>query len=407
MALFSAHTNRRFVTTFVQHYLRYDRDNPFIFISTLLAFLGIAAGVMVLMIAMAIMNGTYTQFREKLFVMNYPLTITSYGDGVSQATLDAISEKFPRLKLSPYYTTQVITRNDTSLQGSMVFGVDFAREAAINPVLARTVPKHPSASRYRIIIGDGLAVEMGARVGDKLILYFSEQQAMGLGTMPLQKRFIIDGIFDSGLAAYDKAIIYTTQDALRKLLHRKAGLYDGVHIYSTNAMADLKKLRAILPDDLDIEGWWQQNGSFYSAMAMEKKALFLVLLLIILVASLNIISSLLMTVMSRRSEIALMRTLGTTRREIYAIFFRLGLIIGGAGIVAGTFFGWLGIWTLKTFDLISLPPDVYGDTKLPVDLLWSDFGFILLGACLIILLSSLYPARKAASTDPLHVLRNE
>ena len=400
-------SDRTFIATFVRHYLRYDRDNPFIFVSTLLAFLGITAGVMVLMIAMAIMNGTYTQFKEKLFVMNYPLTITSYEDGVTQATLDAIAEHFPQLKLSPYYTTQVITRNDKALQGSVVFGVDFAREAAINPILARTLPKHPSASPYRMIIGDGLAVEMGAKAGDKLILYFSEQQAVGLGTMPLQKRFLIDGVFDSGLAAYDKAIIYTTQKALRKLLHRKEGLYDGVHIYSTDAMTDLKKIRAILPDDLDIQGWWQQNGSFYSAMTMEKKALFLVLLLIILVASLNIISSLLMTVMSRRSEIALMRTLGATRREIYTIFFRLGLIIGGAGIVAGALLGWLGIWVLKTFDLISLPPDVYGDTKLPVDLLWSDFGFILFGATLIIILSALYPARKAAATDPLHVLRNE
>ena len=83
------------------------------------------------------------------------------------------------------------------------------------------------------------------------------------------------------------------------------------------------------------------------------------------------------------------------------------MIIGGAGILTGAALGWLGIWVLKTFDLITLPPDVYGDTKLPVDLLWSDFGLILLGAALIVLLSALYPARKAAATDPLHVLRNE
>jgi putative ABC transport system permease protein len=401
------HTDRKFITTFVRHYLRYDRDNPFIFISTLLAFLGITAGVMVLMIAMAIMNGTYEQFKEKLFVMNYPLTITSYDEGVSQATIDAIAEQFPTLKLSPYYTTQVITRNDKALQGSVVFGVDFAREAAINKILAKTLPSKPSASQYRMIIGDGLAAEMGVKAGGKLILYFSEQQAVGLGTMPLQKRFVVDGVFDSGLAAYDKAIIYTTQAALRKLLRRKADLYDGVHIYSDEPMKDIGKIRALLPDDLDIQGWWQFNGSFYSAMEMQKKALFLVLLLIILVASLNIISSLLMTVMSRRSEIALMRTLGASRRTIHAIFFRLGLIIGGAGILVGSLLGWLGIWVLKTFDLISLPPDVYGDTRLPVDLLWSDFGFIVLGAVLIIILSALYPARKAAATDPLHVLRNE
>ena len=156
-----------------------------------------------------------------------------------------------------------------------------------------------------------------------------------------------------------------------------------------------------------IEGWWQQNGNFFAAMEMEKKALFLVLLLIILVASLNIISSLLMTVMSRRSEIALMRTLGATQVEIKAIFFRLGLIIGTAGIVAGTLLGSLGIWILKTFDLISMPEDVYGTSKLPVDLSMSDFGLIILGTSIIILLSALYPAKKASQTDPLTVLRNE
>jgi putative ABC transport system permease protein len=400
-------THNRFVTTFVRHYLRYDRDNPFIFISTLLAFLGITAGVMVLMVAMGIMNGTYTQFKDRLFVMNYPLTITSYDKGVTQATVDGIAEAFPHLKLSPYYTTQVIARNDEAIQGSMVFGVDFAQEAAINKVLRKTLTNFPAKTPWRMIIGDGLAVETGVKKGDKLTLLFSEQQAAGLGTLPLQKRFVIDGIFDSGLAAYDKAIIYTTHEALKRLLKREKDLYDGIHIYSDNAMRDIRKIRAILPDDLDIQGWWQLNGSFYSAMELQKKALFLVLLLIILVASLNIISSLLMTVMSRRGEIALMRTLGATRREIYAIFFRLGLIIGGLGIAAGTVLGWAGIWILKSFDLITLPADVYGDTRLPVDLLWSDFGAILLGASLIILLSSLYPARKAAATDPLHVLRNQ
>ena len=142
-------------------------------------------------------------------------------------------------------------------------------------------------------------------------------------------------------------------------------------------------------------------------MEMEKKALFLVLLLIILIASLNIISSLLMTVMSRRAEIALMRTLGATKLEIKSIFFKLGLIVGSAGIIMGALLGGLGIWILKTFDLISMPEDVYGTSRLPIDLTMNDFGLIILGTSIIIFLSSLYPARKASQTDPLTVLRNE
>jgi putative ABC transport system permease protein len=196
-------------------------------------------------------------------------------------------------------------------------------------------------------------------------------------------------------------------EAFEKLLKRQKGYYDGLHIYSQNPMDEIEDIKAQLPQSVVIEGWWQQNGSFFAAMEMEKKALFLVLLLIILVASLNIISSLLMTVMSRRREISLLRTLGATQKEIKSIFFRLGIIIGSAGIVVGVFLGGLGIWLLKTFDFISMPEDVYGTSKLPVDLMMSDLALIILGTGIIIFLSSLYPARKASQTDPLVVLRNE
>jgi putative ABC transport system permease protein len=386
--------------------LKYDRENPFIFISAILAFLGIATGVMVLMIAMGIMNGTQEEFTKKLFVMNYPLTLLPIEENaVNDTLIGELSQKFPHLKFSPYYTTQVITKNDGAVQGSLLYGVDFAKESAINPVFAKA--KGNTQSKFRVVIGDSLSFEMNAPEGKKVTLYFSEQQAVGFGTMPLQKRFTVDGVFDSGLKAYDKAIMYTSLEAFEKLLKRKQGIYDGLHIYTKNPLDEIESIKAVLPQNVIIEGWWQQNGNFFAAMQMEKKALFLVLLLIILVASLNIISSLLMTVMSRRSEIALMRTLGATKREIKMIFFRLGFIIGFFGIFAGVILGASGIWVLKTFDIISMPADVYGTSKLPVDLTIGDFGLIILGTSVIILLSSLYPARKASQTDPLTVLRNE
>jgi len=398
--------NKKFVGKIIKHYLKYDRENPFIFISALLAFLGIAAGVMVLMIAMGIMNGTQKEFSKKLFVMNYPLTVLPIEENAVNIDLvKRLSHEFPTMKFSPYYTTQVITKNDGSVQGSLLYGVDYKRESALNDVFKKAVGSEKS--KFKVVIGEGLSFEMNAMKRDKVTLYFSEQTAVGFGTMPLQKRFIVDGVFSSGLKAYDKAIMYTTLEAFEKLLKRKIGYYDGLHIYSQHPIEEIEKVRKALPPSVVIEGWWQQNGNFFSAMEMEKKALFLVLLLIILVASLNIISSLLMTVMSRRSEIALISTLGATKKEIRAIFFRLGLIIGIAGMVAGTVMGALGIWALKTFDIISMPEDVYGTSKLPVDLMMSDFSFILLGTFIIILLSSLYPAKKAAQTDPLTVLRNE
>ncbi len=400
--------NKTFVRRIIRHYLKYDKENPFIFISAMLAFLGIAAGVMVLMIAMGIMNGTQKEFKKKLFVMNYPLTVLPVReDAVNDRLIERLSNAFPHLKFSPYYTTQVITKNEGAVQGSLLYGVDFAKESAINPIFKEASAKGGATTPFRVIIGDSLSYEMDTPVGNKVTLYFSEQQAIGFATMPLQKRFVVDGIFDSGLKAYDKAIMYTTLEAFERLLKRKPGVYDGLHIYTQKPLEEIKEIRKVLPDTVVIEGWWQQNGNFFSAMEMEKKALFLVLLLIILVASLNIISSLLMTVMSRRSEIALMRTLGATQKEIRMIFFKLGLAIGTAGMSAGTVLGLLGIWILKTFDIISMPADVYGTSKLPVDLTFGDFGMIIAGTAVIILLSSLYPARKAAQTDPLTVLRNE
>ncbi len=405
--------NRKFIHKIIRHYLKYDKDNPFIFVSMLLAFMGIATGVMVLMIAMGIMNGTEKEFKKRLFVMNYPITlIPTNSNSINNNLILKLQKEFPNMRFSPYYTTQVITKSGSNVNGSILYGVDFKKEAEINEVFKKALDNSsPLNSKYDMIIGKTLAGTLGVSINKKLTLYFSEQQAIGFGTMPLQKRFKIIGEFDSGLKAYDKAIIYSSLEAFEKILKRRVGYYDGLHVYTKHAIRNSKRLKEFLRvnhlSSIIVEGWWEQNKSFFSAMEMEKTALFLVLLLIILVASLNIISSLLMTVMSRRSEIALLRTLGASKWEIKRIFFKLGIIIGASGIIAGTILGFIGIWILKTFDIVPLSVDVYGFSRLPVDLTTTDFISIIIGTIIIVILSSLYPAFKASSTDPLTVLRNE
>jgi putative ABC transport system permease protein len=236
---------------------------------------------------------------------------------------------------------------------------------------------------------------------------FSKLQPAGLSLMPLSKRFTIEGLFRSGLNAYDESYYYTSFKTFEKILGRKPGRYDGIHIESKHPMRDIEFLKEELPDTVGIIGWWQQNGNFFAAMQMEKRALFIVLMLIILIASLNIVSSLLMTVMNRRSDVALLLSLGASKKEIRAIFFRLGLIIGVGGVVVGTLLGLGGMEILRHFDIISLPEDVYGTSRLPLKLETVDFVSIIVGALVISLLSSLYPARKASQIDPLKVLRNE
>ncbi|CAA6823086.1 MAG: Lipoprotein releasing system transmembrane protein LolC [uncultured Sulfurovum sp.] len=406
--------NNIFVNKIIKHYLKYDKDNPFIFISSILSLLSVAAGVMVLMLAMGIMNGTQKEFKKRLFVMNYPLTLIPIGyQNVNDELISNLSTKFPELIFSPYYITHVASKSGYGGSASQLYGVDFKQEAKINEVFNKSLENSiSSTSKYKLVVGETVLEESLLKHGDKLTLLFLKGETVGFGTMPTQKRFIIDSTFSSGLKNYDKVIMYTTHAAFQKVLKRDPTIYDGIHIYSANAMADIERINSYLKsinkyEGVRLQGWWEQNASFFAAMEMEKKALFLVLLLIILVAALNIISSLLMTVMSRRTEIAFMKTLGATSAEIKNIFFKLGAIIGFIGILLGTILGLIGMWVLTTFPIIQLSEDVYGFTKLPVDLTLLDFVLIIIGAIVIVMISSIYPAKKASSTDPLKVLRNE
>jgi putative ABC transport system permease protein len=224
---------------------------------------------------------------------------------------------------------------------------------------------------------------------------------------PRMKRFDVKGTFDSGLSAYDKAYSYTTLESLQKILRIPANLYDGIHVFSQTPQEDILKIKKYLPMSVSIKGWWEDNTNFFAALELEKTALFIVLMLIILIASINIISSLLMTVMNRRSEIALLISLGASSAEIKKVFLYLGIVIGIAGILAGIVLGLSGLWILSNFELVSLPKDVYPTSTLPLDLSMLDFFMIVIGAFVIVLISSFYPAKKASEVDVLTVLRNE
>ncbi len=397
--------DKRFVNFIVKRYLRFDKEQPFIFLSALLAFLGISVGVMVLIVAMGIMNGFDKEFEKKLFTMNYPLTIyPKYSTTLSEDLLDRLEKRFPDLLFSPYISSQVIYKKGQKLEGGVVFGVDFEKELKINEVLRKYVKNPPQ--KFEAIVGKELWDGLFLTPDEKIFFIFTKAQPSGFSISPVFKRFKVVGYFHSGLIAYDKAYSYTTLYAMRKILSMPKG-YTGIHVYSPRPQKDIKFLHDVLPESVGVVGWWQQNGNFFAALKMEKRALFIVLMLIILVASLNIISSLLMTVMNRRKEIALLLSLGATPKEIKAIFFRLGVVIGGFGIVTGAVLGLLGIYVLQHFDIVDLPADVYGTSHLPVDLSWIDFTSVLVGAAVIILLSSIYPAKKATKVSVIDVLRNE
>lgn len=400
----------------LRRYLRFDKTQPFISITAILAFIGVGVGVMVLIVAMAIMNGMSKEFEKKLFVMNYPITLfaTSHR-GISENVLLALEEKFPKLSFSPYLKIQSVAKSHNSMSAGLVFGVDIKREAKINEVLAKAIESIDIAEFYQdkfsIIIGKSLSNILFVEENDKINLFFTQLQPTGLSLSPTMKRFKISGLFDSGLKAYDVSYIYTNIAAIAAIKNLKTLVYDGIHIFSQEPMKDIKIIKQALQEipnyGIGAEGWWQQNESFFSAMALEKRVLFIVLMLIILMASLNIISSLLMVIMNRRKEIALLLSLGATSREIKRTFFWLGNLIGIGGIALGIVLAGIALYILSTFPIISLPADVYGITQLPIELSMIDFLLTITGAIIIVCLSSYYPAKKASKIDALSVLRNE
>jgi len=395
------------VSYLVKRFLRFDKEQPFIFLSALLAFSGIALGVMVLIIAMALMNGFDNEFKKKITVMNYPLTIQpKFFGSVDTALLNQLEEKFPELSFSPYINSSILCRYDSMLEGGYLFGVDFNREAKVNDIVAIGLKKHVPVG-FEVMTGAALLKEYSIAQDDRLTYIFTQLEPGGIAMTPKMKRFKVTATFDSGLSAYDKGYSYTTIESMQKILGIPAGLYDGIHVHSLNPEADISRIRAVLNDSVSIRGWWEDNGNFFAALKMEKMSLFIVLMLIILIAAINIISSLLMTVMNRRSEIALLISLGASKQEVKKVFLILGVIIGTLGIVTGSLLGFLGIWILGTFDIISLPADVYPTSTLPLDLTVVDFFSIIIGAFVIVLLSAWYPAKKAADVDVLTVLRNE
>ena len=400
--------NKELINFIVKKYLKFDKKNPFISISAILAFIGVAIGVMVLILSMAIMNGTAKEFERKLFTMNYPLTIYSKGaNSVTEDLLLDLEANFKNLKFSPFISTQAIVQNANNMSGGMIFGVLPEKEAKINPIFKEALSDF-DFSKFDIITGVGISDKLLLTQNSKLTLYFTELNPAGFSLMPKMKRFDYISSFNSGLSAYDKAYMYTTIEALQTLLQKDIGTYDGIHVHSDDAFVDIEKLRTFLQDKrVGVVGWWQQNGNFFAAMKMEKTALFIVLMLIILVASLNIISSLLMTVMSRRKEIALLLSMGASSKEIKSIFLKVGMAIVFGGIILGIILGFIGYFLLDTFDIVSLPADVYGSAKLPLDLAVTDFISIVVGSIVIVLLSSFYPASRVTKIDVIDVLRNE
>ncbi|MGB6977421.1 MAG: lipoprotein-releasing ABC transporter permease subunit [Gammaproteobacteria bacterium] len=404
-------------------YTRAKRRNHFISFISLASMIGIALGVTVLITVLSVMNGFDEEIKHRIFDMARQVTVSTY-DGVlpQWQTLQRQLARFPNIvAVAPFVNGQGILTNQGVSQPILVTGVLPNEETQVSQLPSKMVQGFLSALRpgeFGIVIGKNLAQQLGLKIGDKVPLFVPKASVTPAGMIVRFKRFTIVGLFnvgggfgfDTGMAMInlqDAQVLYELGDSVSGLRLKVPDLYTAPKVAS--------KLQNSLSEQYTVSDWTQEYGTFFKAIRMEKSMMFFILVLIIAVAAFNLVSSLVMIVTDKRSEIAILRTLGASPREIMATFMVQGCIIGIVGTLLGVIGGVLLALNATTIvahlqDLLHvqfISANVYFIDFLPSHLQWSDVWRISVIALALSLLATLYPAWQAARTQPAEALRYE
>ncbi|WP_132700488.1 lipoprotein-releasing ABC transporter permease subunit [Reinekea marinisedimentorum] len=401
-------------------YLRAKRRNHFISFISALSMAGLTLGVMVLIIVLSVMNGFDQEMRNRILGMVPHATISLPGEmRTQQEIIDKALEHPLVVGASEYIETQGMVVANDNTRGALLSGV--------NPDTVGTVSILPenmiagdisdlSDTPFSAIVGSTLARILGVGVGDKITLIVPEMSVNIASIQPRFKRFEVVGLFEVG-AELDANLVVTHIDDLGKLM-LYGGAVDGVQLKTT----DLFKARQIalevgrkLTDIYYVGDWTRTQGNLFQAIQLEKRLVGLLLFMIIAVAGFNTVSSLVMLVTDKQAEIAVLRTLGATKRQILSIFMVQGTAIGLIGITVGVVLGVIGAltiadilsWIENTFNIQFLNANVYFISYIPSELKWSDVTIIASASFLISVLSTIYPAWKASRISPAEALRYE
>ncbi|MDP4577153.1 MAG: FtsX-like permease family protein, partial [Burkholderiaceae bacterium] len=323
------------------------------------------------------------------------------------------------LATAPFAMGQAMTVRGDQMKGLMIRGIDPAQEAGVTPALAALDAGSLdglSLKRFGVVVGRELAISMGLSIGDGLSLVTADTAAGPVGILPRMKTFEVVGIFASGHHDYDSSLVFVHQrDALaffrgQALVGLRARLADMQEAPNVSSVIGTQ-----LPPGLVARDWTQENRNWFAAVQLEKRMMFIILTLIIAVAAFNLVSMLVMTVMDKRGDIAILRTLGAQRGSILLIFVVQGASLGVLGVLLGLVLGVtgalnIGEWVAgleSLFGFQVLPKGIYLINQLPSDLRLNDViqvGFVSL---MLSLLATLYPSWRAANTDPAEALRHD
>ncbi|WP_150287277.1 lipoprotein-releasing ABC transporter permease subunit [Rhabdaerophilum calidifontis] len=411
----------RFEWIVAWRYLRARRRDGFISVIAGFSFLGIMLGVATLIVVMAVMNGFRQELMGKILGVNGHAFIQPYGDALTD--YEGIAARVAKAKgvtlAAPIVEGQVLAASPGSTSGALVRGVreaDLRRFSSIaNNIIDGSLDGFDGSEK--IAIGRRLAGFLGLGIGDKLRLLSPKGPSTPFGSAPRQKAYEIGAIFEIGMSEFDSSFIFMPlkEAQLYFDMEGQAALIE-VFVENADRMDDvLPAIREAVGKPHALTDWRFRNRTFFGALEVERNVMFLILTLIVLVAALNIISGLTMLVKDKARGIAILRTMGATRRSILMIFVIAGAAIG----VGGTFFGFL-LGVLITWNVESLrqfvswvsgsqifPPELYFLSRLPADMRPAEVVAIVVMALTLSLLATLYPAWRAAKLDPVEALRGE
>jgi len=395
-------------------YLKARRKEGFISVISFLSVAGVAVGVMALVVVIAVMTGAEKDFRKRILGVEPHVLVMTYSGRInnSQALLEQVDQIKTVTAVSPIIFAQTMIRTSNSLSGAMVRGID--PDCRVNPIKGISREKlvkdlgliQKKGALPGIVLGKELAVNIGAGPGDKIVLMSPGGMISPVGHIPSLKRFVVKGTFESGMYEYDTSLAYVHIKEAQKLMGMKDKVSAlGVWVDNVFAADQVKKaIETELKAPFYARDWMEINKSLFSALKLEKAAMFIILTLIILVAAFNIASALIMMVMEKTKDIAVLKAMGATDGLVRRIFMVKGMIIGLLGTLFGTVSGVLVCLVLEKYKFIELPA-AYPFTTLPVQLEYFDVCLISVSAVVICFVSTIYPSHRASKMDPVEALR--
>jgi len=400
-------------------YLKAKRKQIFISVITIISIAGVGLGVMALVVVLSVMSGFEEDLKTKILGTNAHLVILQHGSAMRD--YDEVLRKAQEIKgvvaATPFIFSQAMLASESSAHGILLRGIDPETAGRVINLennlkegsLDSLKKEGESSGQPGIFIGKELARTLGVLLQDTVVVVSPQGALAPMGTGPPMKKFCVRGIFDSGMYEYDTSLAYISLKSAQKFL----GLGEAVSgveikvkdIYGVKEVARAIQSRLGFP--FWTKDWMQMNRSLFSALKLERMVMFVILVLIVLVAAFGIVSTLIMVVMEKNKDIAILKSMGAKAKSITKIFIFEGLIIGVVGTILGLIGGYGICAILGKYQFISLPSDVYYISRLPVKMNGFDFLLVAISAIGISFLATLYPSWQASKLDPAEALRYE